>query len=140
MRGMEKILIKVILGLGAINLFNTIREHGYTPTSLTIRVPQEDASTDKIGHLKMHQIGMKNSRTTMYPNSGATRNGRVFADNSTKAIQCQSACPNPKRATEPPLSRCPLLTRSPVAISVLIFCNNATSKRARNIWIFQGTP
>jgi len=57
---MEKILINVILGSGAIHLFNTIQEHGYTPTFLTIRGQQEDASTDQIGHLKMHQVGAKN--------------------------------------------------------------------------------
>jgi hypothetical protein len=57
---MEKILIKVILGLGAINLFNIIQEHGYTPAFSTILGPLKDASTDKIGHLRMHQIGMKN--------------------------------------------------------------------------------
>ena len=60
MHGMEKILIKVILGLGVINLFNIIQEHGYIPTFSTTRGPQEDASTDRIGHLRMHQIGMKN--------------------------------------------------------------------------------
>ena len=60
MRGMEKIRIRVILGLGAINLFNIIQEHGYIPTFSTIRGPRKDASTDQIGHLRMHQIGMKN--------------------------------------------------------------------------------
>ena len=60
MHGMEKVLIKGILGLGAINLFNTIQEHGYTPTFLTIQGPQEDASTDQIGHLRMQQTGTKN--------------------------------------------------------------------------------
>ena len=57
---MEKVLIKGMLGLRSINLFNTIQEPGYTPTSLTIRGPQEGASTDQIGHLRMHQIGVKN--------------------------------------------------------------------------------
>lgn len=59
MHGMERILINVILGSGAIYLFNTTRGHGYTPIFSTIQGPQEDASTDQIGHLKMHQPGKK---------------------------------------------------------------------------------